>query len=142
MEFQDNFPDKLPTGLPPQQSVVHQIELTPDAQPPRNTAYKMSPAELDKLRKQLDELFVAGHIEPSKSPFGAPVSFVGKKDGTIRMWVDYRAFNKLTVNNNYPLPCIDELLARLKGTKCFFKIDVRSGYHQVHDVEKTLFHTR
>ena len=90
-DFQDVFPEKLPTSLPPQRSVVHRIEMTPGAQPPRNTTNKMLPAELDELRKQLDELLAAGHIEPSKSPFGAPLLFVGKKDGTIRMCVDYRA---------------------------------------------------
>ena len=124
---------------------MHRIELTPGAQPPRDTTYKLSPTEFDELRKQLDELLAAGHIEQRKLPFGALVLFVGKKDGTIRMCVDYQALNKLTVKKNYPLSCCDALLERPKGATCFSKIDLRSGYHQVpehfDDVEYTGFHT-
>ena len=106
----------------------------------------MSPAELDKLRRQLDDLLEAGHTEPSKSPYGAPVLSVGKKDGTIRLCADYRALNKLSVKKSYPLPRIDELLDQLQRATCFSKIDLRSGYYQVfispEDVEKTAFRTR
>src|SRR6201995_787903 len=106
----------------------------------------MSPPELDELKKQVADLLAKGFIQPSKSPFGAPVLFVKKKDGSQRMCVDYRALNKLTIKNKYPLPRIDELLDRLQGAKYFSKIDLRSGYHQVRiadeNVHKTAFRTR
>ena len=106
----------------------------------------MSPAELDELKKQLDDLVAAGFIQPSKSPFGAPVLFVKKKDGSMRMCVDYRDLNRITVKNKYPLPRVDELFDRLQGAKYFSKIDLRSGYHQVRihddDIHKTAFRTR
>ena len=116
------------------------------AKAPVNRMYKMSFTELDELKKQLAELVEAGYVEPSKSPFGAPVLFVHKKDGGERMCIDYRALNKLTIKNSYPLPRIDELLDRLLGAKVFSKIDLRSGYHQIRiaegDEEKTAFRTR
>jgi hypothetical protein len=125
-EFQDVFPEKLPPGLPPRRDVDHQIELEPGAKAPVNRMYKMSFTELDELKKQLAELVEAGYVEPSKSPFGAPVLFVHKKDGGERMCIDYRALNKLTIKNSYPLPRIDELLDRLLGARVFSKIDLRS----------------
>jgi hypothetical protein len=106
----------------------------------------MSQPEMDELKKQLAELMEKGFITESKSPYGAPVLFVKKKDGTLRMCIDYRALNKITIKNKYPLPRIDELLDRLLGAKYFSKIDLRSGYHQVRiaeeDVPKTAFRTR
>jgi len=106
----------------------------------------MSPTELDELKRQLDELTQSGFIRPSKSPFGAPVLFVKKKDGTMRMCVDYRALNTITVKNSYALPRIDELFDRLQGARYFSKVDLRSGYHQIRihadDVPKTAFRTR
>ena len=145
-EFQDVFPEKLPPGLPPRRDVDHRIELEPGAKAPVNRMYKMSFTELDELKKQLAELVEAGYVEPSKSPFGAPVLFVHKKDGGERMCIDYRALNKLTIKNSYPLPRIDELLDRLLGARVFSKIDLKSGYHQIRvaegDEEKTAFRTR
>ena len=145
-EFQDVFPEKLPPGLPPRRDVDHQIELELGAKAPVNRMYKMSFSELDELKKQLAELVEAGYVEPSKSPFGAPVLFVHKKDGGERMCIDYRALNKLTIKNSYPLPRIDELLDRLLGARIFSKIDLRSGYHQIRvaegDEENTAFRTR
>ena len=145
-EYRDVFPDELPRGLPPTRAVDHRIELT-DATPPIHRGlYRMSPAELDELNKQINELLSAGFIQPSTSPFGAPVLFVKKKDGSMRMCVDYRALNKQTIKNRYPLPRIDELFDRLRGAKWFSKIDLRSGYNQVRiaaeDVHKTAFRTR
>ena len=91
----------------------------------------MSAKELDELKRQLQDLTEKGYIQPSISPFGAPVLFVPKKDGATRMCVDYRALNRVTVHNRYPLPRIDELLDKLRGTRPFTKIDLRSGYHQI-----------
>src|SRR5437016_1445374 len=145
-EYKDVFPDDLPIGLPPSREIDHRIELIPGSVPPSRATYKMSPKELDELKRQLQELTDHGFIQPSKSPYGAPVLFVKKKDGSIRMCIDYRALNKITIKNKYPLPRIDELLDRLQGAKYFSKIDLRSGYHQVRihedDVPKTEFRTR
>jgi hypothetical protein len=145
-EFQDVFPENLPPGLPPERSVDHRIELVPGSDPPNKPPYRLSPAEQDVLKKQLEELTELGFIRPSKSPYGAPVLFVKKKDGGLRLCIDYRALNKQTIRNAYPLPRIDELLDRLHGAKVFSKIDLRSGYHQIRvapeDVPKTAFRTR
>ena len=136
----------VPQGLPPSRGVEHRIELEEGATPPSRPTYRMSPTELDELRKQLKELTESGFIQPSKSPYGAPVLFVRKKDGSLRMCIDYRALNKLTVKNKYPLPRIDECLDRLAGAKVFSKLDLRAGYHQIlvapEDVPKTAFRTR
>jgi len=106
----------------------------------------MSQNELEELRKQLDELIENGFIRLSRSPYAAPVIFVRKKDGSIRLCIDYRALNKITIKNKYPIPRIDDLLDQLKDAKVFSKIDLRSGYYQVRinpeDVEKTAFRTR
>ena len=145
-EFKDVFPDDLPSGLPPRREVDHRIELVPGQQPTSRPTYRMSQPEMDELKKQLTESLAKGYIQESKSPYGAPVLFVKKKDGTMRMCVDYRALNKITIKNKYPLPRIDELLDRLLGAKYFSKIDLRSGYWQVRiadeDVHKTAFRTR
>ncbi|KAL0448846.1 UNVERIFIED_CONTAM: Transposon Ty3-G Gag-Pol polyprotein [Sesamum latifolium] len=88
----------------------------------------MAPVELQELKKQLEELLEKGFIQPSTSPWGAPVLFVKKKDGSMRLCVDYRQLNRVTVKNKYPLPRIDDLLDQLKGATTFSKIDLRSGY--------------
>ncbi|BBN69129.1 transposable element gene [Prunus dulcis] len=106
----------------------------------------MAPAELRELKIQLQELVDLGFIRPSVSPWGAPVLFVRKKDGTMRLCIDYRQLNKVTIRNRYPLPRIDDLFDQLKGAKYFSKIDLRSGYHQLRireeDIPKTAFRTR
>jgi len=144
--FKDVFPDELPHGLPPSREVDHKIELTPGSKPPSRPTFRLSAFELTELKKQLEELIKAGFIRPSLSPYGAPILFVKKKDGTMRMCVDYRALNNITVKNSYPLPRVDELFDRLQGAKFFSKIDLRSGYHQIRiaeeDVSKTAFRTR
>ena len=146
VEFSDVFPKELPAGLPPKRAVDHCIELLPGTEPPHRAPYKMSTQALDKLKTQLKELTEHGYIQPSVSPFGASVLFVPKKNGSLRMCVDYRALNKATVRNRYPLPRIEELLDRLGDAKVFTKIDLRSGYHQIRvhpdDVPKTAFKTR
>lgn len=142
----DKYPVMDPKAVPPfpkERDVSHQIELEPGAQPPSKRPYRLTPLELDELKKQLEELTNRGYIQPSKSPYGAPVLFVKKKDGSMRLCVDYRALNAVTVKNSYPLPKIDELLDRLHGAKVFSKLDLAQGYHQVRvaeaDVPKTAF---
>ena len=106
----------------------------------------MALMELIELKLQLQELLEKGFIRSSVSPWGAPVLFVKKKDGTLRLCVDYRQLNKMKVKNKYPLPRIDDLFDQLKGASVFSKIDLRSGYHQLMikdaDVNKTAFRTR
>ena len=91
--------------------------------------YRMAPAELKELKVQLQELLDKGFIRPSVSPWGAPVLFVKKKDGTMRLCINYRQLNKVTIRNKYPLPRIDDLFDQLRGATVFSKIDLRSGYH-------------
>src|SRR6202051_3891419 len=145
-EFKDVFPEDLPSGLPPKRDIDHRIDLVPGQAPPSRPTYRMSQPEMDELKKQLTELMDKGYVQESKSPYGAPVLFVKKKDGSMRMCVDYRALNKITIKNKYPLPRIDELLDRLLGAKYFSKIDLRAGSWQVRiaeeDVPKTAFRTR
>ena len=103
-EYSDVFPKKLPAGLPPQCELDHRIELMPGAEPPHRVPYRMSPQGVDELKKQLRELTQKGYIQPSVLPFGAPVLFVPKKDGGIRICMDYRALNRVIVHTRYPLP--------------------------------------
>lgn len=138
--------DKLPKHLPPRRAVDHKIELEPGAKPPFMPVYKMSPLELEEVKRQLIQLIEMDFIQPSKSPYGAPILFVRKKNGKLRMCIDYRALNKLTIKNRYPLPRIDELLDQLLGAQYFSKLDLQSGYWQIRiaeeDIPKTAFRTR
>ncbi|GJT65769.1 putative reverse transcriptase domain-containing protein [Tanacetum coccineum] len=133
-------------GLLPEREVEFTIELIPGAQPISKAPYIMAPVELKELKDQLQELLERGFIRPSVSPWGAPVLFVKKKDGSMRLCIDYRELNRITVRNKYPLPRIDDLFDQLQGAKFFLKIDLRSGYHQLcvkeQDVSKTAFRTR
>ena len=144
-DFPDVFPEELP-GLPPHREIEFSIDVVPSATPASITPYRMAPLELKELKLQLQELLEKGFIRPSVSPWGAPVLFVKKKDGTLRLCIDYRQLNKLTVKNKYLLPRIDDLFDQLKGASIFSKIDLRSGYHQLRikdaDVHKTTFRTR
>ena len=103
----------------------------------------MAPAELMELKEQLKDLLDKGFIRPSISPWGAPVLFVKKKDGSLRMCIDYRQLNKVTIKNKYLIPRIDDLFDQLQGASHFSKIDLRSGYHQLRvrdsDISKTAF---
>ncbi|KAM0061895.1 putative nucleotidyltransferase, Ribonuclease H [Helianthus debilis subsp. tardiflorus] len=141
-EFPDVFPEELP-GLPPDREVEFTIDLIPGAEPISKAPYRMAPLE---LKEQLQELLELGFIRPGVSPWGAPVLFVKKKDGSMRLCIDYRELNKITIRNRYPLPCIDDLFDQLQGAKCFSKIDLRSGYHQLKikdsDIPKSAFRTR
>lgn len=146
-EFPDVFPDQLPPGLPPSRGDLdHAIPLVPGAQPVNKSPYRMSPLELDELKKQLPELLNLGFIQPSTSTWGAPVLFARKKGGALRLCVDHRALNKLSIRNACSLPRIDELLDRLHGAKVVSKLDLAMGYHQIRlkpeDVPKTAFDTR
>ena len=127
-EFIDVFPEELP-GLPPEREVDFGIDLLPYTQPISIPPYRMAPAELRELKEQLKDLLEKGFIRPSVSPWGAPVLFVRKKDGTLRMCIDYQQLNKVTIKNKYPLPRIDDLLDQFQGARYFSKIDLRSGYH-------------
>ncbi|GJR96177.1 putative reverse transcriptase domain-containing protein [Tanacetum coccineum] len=133
-------------GLPPARPVEFQIDLIPGAAPVARAPYRLAPSEMKELSEQLQELSDKGFIRPSSSPWGAPVLFVKKKDGSFRMCIDYRELNKLTVKNRYPLPRIDDLFDQLQGSSIYSKIDLRSGYHQLRvreqDIPKTAFRTR
>ena len=109
------MPKNLPQTLPPCQGIDHKIELLPGVKPPVNDAYWMPPLELAELRKQLDELLVARFIRPAKASYGAPVLFQKKKDGTLHLCIDYRALNKVTVCNKYPLPIYPTCLPSFTG---------------------------
>ena len=123
-KYADVFPDELPDGLPPQRTIDHHIELIPGAEPTAKAPYRMPATELQEMKKQLEELLKKGHIQPSVSPYGAPVLFIKKKDGSLRMCMDYRMLNKITVKNRYALPRIDDLLDCLQGAMLFTKIDL------------------
>ena len=129
-EFLDVFSKDLP-GLPSDRDVEFSIELEPSTAPISRCPYRMAPKELAKMKKQLEELLEKSFICPSSSPWGCPAIFVKKKDGTLRMCVDYRPLNAVTIKNKYPLPRIDTLFDQLAGAKVFSKIDLRSRYHQI-----------
>ncbi|RAL42526.1 hypothetical protein DM860_011144 [Cuscuta australis] len=141
-DFPDVFPEELP-GVPPPREVEFSIDLLPGTSLISIAPYRMAPTEMKELKAQLQELLDKGFIRPSVSPWGAPVLFVKKKDGSMRLCIDYRQLNKYTVKNRYPLPRIDDLFDQLRGVSVFSKIDLRSGYHQLpvkkEDIPKTAF---
>nr|GEU44563.1 putative reverse transcriptase domain-containing protein [Tanacetum cinerariifolium] len=144
-DFSEVFPEDL-SGIPPARQVEFQIDLVPGVAPVARAPYRLAPSEMKELAEQLQELFGKRFIRPSSSPWGAPVLFVKKKDGSFCMCIDYRELNKLTVKNRYPLPRIDDLFDQLQGPSVYSKIDLRSGYHQLRlleeDILKTAFRTR
>jgi len=137
--------DEVPPGLPPDRGVGHTIPLEPNVKPPFRHIYRLSPNEMAEAKKQVEILMEKGWIRPSSSPFGAPILFVSKKDGTLRMVIDYRALNAVTIRNRYPLPRAEDLFDQLTNSKVFSSIDLQSGYHQIRitpeDVPKTAFRT-
>nr|GEU75767.1 putative reverse transcriptase domain-containing protein [Tanacetum cinerariifolium] len=143
-DFPEVFLEDLP-GLQPPRQVKFRIDLIPGATPVARAPYRLAPSEIKELSEQLKELSEKGFIRPSSSPWGAPVLFVKKKDGSFRMCIDYRELNKLTIKNNYPLPRIDNLFDQLQGSSVYSKIDLRSGYHQLRireeDIPITAFRT-
>jgi hypothetical protein len=144
-EFMDVFPKELP-GLPLEREVEFYIDLILGTAPIIKRPYRMAPIELAELKLQIVELQQKGYIRPSSSPWGALVLFVTKKDGSMRMCIDYRSLNEVTIKNKYPLPQIDDLFDHLQEAKYFSKIVLRSGYHQLRikeaDIQKTTFVTR
>jgi hypothetical protein len=141
-EFPDVFPKELP-GMPPDQDIEFVIELKPGTTPIYKTPYRMATPESAELKEHIKELLEKGFIHPISSPWGAPVIFVPKKDGTQRLYVDYRALNEVIIKNKYQLPKIDDLFDQLHGACVFSKIDLRLGYHQLKiqecDIPKTAF---
>jgi hypothetical protein len=133
----------IPPGRPPDRGFEHMIELEAGATPVITTPYRHPKKFKDEIEKAIKELLAMGHIRPNMSPFASSVVLVLKKDGTLRMCIDYRALNKKTIKNRYPIPRIDELMDELHGAVFFTKIDLRSGYHQINireqDIEKTTF---
>jgi hypothetical protein len=144
-EYADVFLNELP-GMPPDRDIEFAIELQPGTIPISKRPYRMPPAELAELKKRLQELLDKGFICPSTSPWGCPALFVKKKDESLRLCIDYRPLNAVTIKNKYPLPRIDVLFDQLVGAKVFSKIDLRSGYHHIKirasDIPKTAFSTR
>ena len=117
--------------LPPDRDIEFVIDLVPETSPIAKRSYTMAASELAELKKLLEELQQIDSIRPSSSPWGAPVLFVKKKDGSMRLCVNYRALNEVTIKNKYPLPRIDDLFDQLKGAKYFSKIDLRYGFAEV-----------
>ena len=141
-EFTDVFPEDFPR-LPPTREIEFTIDLLPGINPISLAPYRMTPAELWELKLQLQELMDKDYIQPNMSHWGASVLFVRKKDGSMRFCLDYRQLTWVTMKNRYPLPRIDDLFDQLRGAQVFFKIDLRSSYHQLlirnEDVLKIAF---
>ena len=144
-EFKDIYPDALPKGRPPKREIEHKIKLAEGVEPANRKPYRLSPIEQDEMETQIRDLLAQGFIQPSVSPWGSPILFVPKKDGRWRMCIDYRALNKSTIKDSFPLPRIDDLLDRLGRARYFSKLDLTSGYHQIavrtDDIPKTAFRT-
>nr|GEU81664.1 putative reverse transcriptase domain-containing protein [Tanacetum cinerariifolium] len=144
-DFQEVFPEDLPR-LPSIRQVEFQIDVVPCVAPRARAPYRLEQSKMQELSNQQQELSDKGFIRPSSSPWGAPVLFVKKKDGFLRIYIDYRELNKLTVKNRYLLPRIDDLFDQLQGSSVCSKIDLRSGYQQLRvrdeDIPKMAFRTR
>ncbi|CAI7895737.1 unnamed protein product [Closterium sp. NIES-53] len=145
-QYKDIMPDDLSAGVPPARTHEHEIVEEPGAKPVSRAPYRLSPTELTDMKKQIEYLLDRQLIRPSTSPYGAPVLFTPKPDSSLRMCIDYRALNKQTVKNKYPIPRIDDLLDQLRGATVVSKLDLRSGYWQIkmadNSIHKTAFRTR
>ena len=145
-EFQDVFPDELPHGLPPLRGIEHRIDLIPGAPLPNRAAYRTNPEETKEIERQIQDLRDKGYIRESLSPCAVPVILVPKSDATLRMCMDCRPINSITVRYRHPIPRLDDMLDELSGATIFSKIDLRSGYHQIRmsvgDEWKTTFKTK
>ena len=144
LQYEDIFKTELP-GINSLKNMRSVIPLVPDAVIPNRPMFRYSQGELAEMQTQVAELLRQGLIQKSKSPFGAPVLFVKKKTGEMRMCVDYRALNKVTIANRYPLPRIDDLLDKMQGATVFSTLDLLSAYHQIkltdEDIPKSAFRT-
>ncbi|MCO5608354.1 hypothetical protein L7F22_062562 [Adiantum nelumboides] len=141
-QFQDVFIDDIPGELPPKRGDDdHAIELIPGSSPPNNPPYRVSQAQQEEIMRQVNELVENGMVRPSSSPFCSPVLLVHKKDGTYRMCVDYRAINKITIRNRFPVTRIEDLFDKLQGSTYFSRIDLKSGYHQIRIVNEGILKT-
>ena len=143
--YADVFPDSLPPGHPPSRDTDHLIDLIPDSPIPGHRIYRMAHTEKAELKRQLDEYLAAGQIEKARSPYGAGVLFAAKKGGSKRLCVDYRALNRITVKDVFPVPRIDDSLDKMQGATFFSKLDLRNGLHQIRmvpeHVPRTAFQT-
>jgi hypothetical protein len=129
-EFPDVFPEELP-GMPPNRDIKFVIKLMSGTAPIYKSPYRVATPELVELKEHIKELLEKGFSHPSSSPWGAPVIFVSKNDGTQRLYMDYHTLNEDTIKKKYPLPRIDDLFDQLHGACVFSKIDLRSRYHQL-----------
>ena len=130
--FDDVFPAELPKGLPPaREGCDHTITLLPGSVPPRHCLYRVALTQKAELKRQIDELLASGHIERAQSPYGAGVLFVEKHDKSLRLCVDYRRLNAITVKDVYPMPRVDVSIDKMEDARFFAKIDLRSGFYQI-----------
>jgi hypothetical protein len=145
-EYEDVFPNDVPSGLPPIRGIEHQIDFVPSATIPNRPAYRSNPEETNEIQRQVEELMAKGHVRESISPCTVLVPLVPKKDGTWRMCVDCRAINNIMVKYRHLIPRLDDMLDELHGSCIFTKIDLKSGYHQIRmkegDEWKTAFKTK
>jgi hypothetical protein len=145
-EFKDVFQDELPKGLPPIHGIEHQIDLVLGASLPNIPAYKCNPEEAKKIQRQVGELLEKSYVRESLSPYSVPTLLVQKKDGIMRMRMENRAINKITVKYRFLIPRLNDLLDELHGAVLFSKVDLMSGYHQIRikegDEWKTTFKTK